>query len=102
MSQKRALGATHILAIPLYSSLHSVRELDQVVSITVDLRYSRLGGWLLDRRDLQSTSLYRRAAQLKALLADIPQIQDPRFLPLSDRVKLGQRHSEESKLDPNM
>jgi hypothetical protein len=89
---EKALGATHILAIPLFSSIHSVREEDQAVSITVDLRYSWLGGLILDHRNLQKTSLFRRATQLKALLADIPQLQDPRFLPLSDRVKLAQKY----------
>jgi hypothetical protein len=79
------LGATHILAIPLFSNFHSVKELDQVVSITVDLRYSRLGGWLLDRTDIQKLSIFRRAMNLKDILVEIPQLRDPRFLPLSDR-----------------
>jgi hypothetical protein len=84
---ERSLGATHILAIPLSRSFHSVRELDQVVSITVDLHYSRLGGWLLDRTDIQRMSIFRRAMNLREILVDIPQLRDPRFLPLWDRSK---------------
>lgn len=82
---ERSLGATHILAIPLFNSFHSVKELDQVVSITVDLRYSRLGGWILDHTDVQRRSLFRRALNLRNLLVEIPQLRDPRFLPMSDR-----------------
>ena len=82
---ERSLGATHILAIPLFTGLHSIQEQDQVVSITVDLRYSRIGGWILDRRNLYKTNVFRRAARLKELLIEIPQLRDPRFLPLSDR-----------------
>lgn len=82
---ERQLGATHILAIPLFKNLRSVRELDQIVSITVDLRYGRIGGWILDHTDLHKKSLYRRAVNLRDILLDIPQIRDPRFLPLSDR-----------------
>jgi hypothetical protein len=86
---ERDLGTSHILAIPFLAGLHDVRGRDQVVSITVDLKYGWLTGRWLDRRigqhTLERTSLYRRALQLAKLLTDIPQLSDPQFLPLSNR-----------------
>lgn len=86
---ERDLGTTHILAIPLFTGVGSIKAQDQVVSITVDLKYGWLMGRWLDRRieqrTLYRTSLYRRAVQLAKLLTDIRQLSDPRFLPLSNR-----------------
>lgn len=85
---EKSLGATHILGIPLFKGMYAISERDQAVSITVDLKYSRFGGWLLDRRDLTKTSLFRRAMHLKEAIAEIPQLRDPRFMPLGDRSAL--------------
>jgi hypothetical protein len=76
---ERSIGATHILGIPLLNGRRSTRQQDQVVSITVDLRFGRLYGWLLDHRDPQKLTIYRRAAQLASLLAEVEQLTDPRF-----------------------
>jgi hypothetical protein len=70
---EKALGATHILAIPLLSSLQSIEQRDQAVSITVDLRYGKVRAWLLEHRDIQKTSIYRRAEQLSRALGDVLQ-----------------------------
>jgi hypothetical protein len=78
---ERQLGTTHILAIPLVlDGVHGVTRQDQVVSITVDLRYGRLGGWLFDRRPFETTTLYSRALRLMRLLTEVRQLYDPRFL----------------------
>jgi hypothetical protein len=83
---ERSFGATHVLAIPLQTAVSGITEEDQVVSITVDLKYGKFGSWLLARRDFQKLSVYRRALRLAELLSDIPELSDPRFLPPGDHI----------------
>ncbi|MFI1994810.1 hypothetical protein [Actinoplanes sp. NPDC020271] len=83
---ERSFGATHVLAIPLQTAVTGITYEDQVVSITVDLKYGRLGSWLLAHRGFQKFSVYRRANRLAKLLSDIPELSDHRFLPSSDHT----------------
>jgi hypothetical protein len=83
---ERSFGATHILAIPLQTAVTGITHEDQVVSITVDLRYGRLSSWILEHRGLQKLSVYRRAARLADLLSAIPELSDPRFLPTNEHT----------------
>lgn len=76
---ERAIGATHILGIPLQGGFHVIRDPDQVVAITVELKFGKLRGWLIDRRNPQRLTVYRRATHLARLLANVPELADPRF-----------------------
>ncbi len=77
------VGLSHVLAIPLRMDFSSALP-DQPVSITVDLHYSRLVGYLVDKFGLHRRTLLRRAAQLSALLMQVSAIHATAFLPPSD------------------
>lgn len=77
---EKALGATHILAIPLVQELSALNQPDQPASITVDLHFGRFSAWLIDHRDMQKMSVFRRAAQLSDILRDTPQLAAPMLL----------------------
>jgi hypothetical protein len=83
---ERSFGATHVLAIPLQTTVTGITHEDQVVSITVDLRYGRFGSWMLAHRGFQKFSVFRRAARLAELLSGIPELSDHRFLPPGDHT----------------
>lgn len=94
---ERSLGTTHILAIPLVGNFHEVKFSDQIVSITIELKFSRFGSWILDRRDMQKRSLFRRANALAVLLSAIPQLSNPRFLPIVDQDSFEAEGGEEDE-----
>jgi hypothetical protein len=77
---EKALGATHILAIPLVAELSTLKWPDQPTSITVDLHFGRFTGWLIDHRDMQKTSVFRRAANLSAILMAVEKLSAPMLL----------------------
>ena len=74
---EKALGATHIVAIPLVRNLSVLKASDQPTSITIDLHFGRIMGWLLDHRDFQKTTIYRRAARLSKVLTSVEQLSAP-------------------------
>lgn len=77
---EKALGATHIVAIPLVRNLSILKASDQPTSITIDLHFGRIMGWLLDHRDFQKTTIYRRAARLSKILTSVEQLSAPMML----------------------
>jgi hypothetical protein len=82
-SPERNLGLTHVLALPLRRDFSGAIP-DQPVSITVDLHYSRLVGYLVDKFSLHRKTLLRRAAQLRDILRPVSALQTSKFLPPTD------------------
>jgi hypothetical protein len=79
---ERKLGLSHVLAIPLRSDFANGIP-DQPVSITVDLHYLRLIGFVTDKFKMHRT-LLRRAGQLSEILLSVDAIHARAFLPPSD------------------
>ena len=77
---EKALGATHILAIPLVRDLSVLKRPDQPTSITVDLHFGRIMAWLIDHRDFQKTTMFRRASKLSQVLTPVEQLSAPMLL----------------------
>jgi hypothetical protein len=77
---ERRLGLTHILAIPLRRDLSGAVR-DQPVSITVDLHYAWLVGYLVDKFDLHRRTLVRRADQLAKALSTVSALHRAEYLP---------------------
>lgn len=84
-------GTTHVLAIPLCGHVKDVAFLDQPVSITVDLRYSRFGKWWASKRDFKKRSIYSRANRLMMSLQMLPELKEPQFFPKPDLASHGSR-----------
>lgn len=77
---EKALGATHIVAIPLVRDISTLTTSDQPTSITIDLHFGRIAGWMLDHRDFQRTTIYRRAKGLSKILMSVQQLSAPMML----------------------
>lgn len=77
---EKTLGATHILAIPLVQDLSVLEKPDQATSITVDLHFGHFRKWLVDHRDFQKTTMFRRALKLSQILTPVKQLSAPMVL----------------------
>jgi hypothetical protein len=77
---ERALGVTHVLAIPLTSDLGSL-SLDDPVSITVDMRYALIAGLLMDRTRWYTRTLIRRALALSRVLSASGALSHSPYMP---------------------
>jgi hypothetical protein len=77
---ERALGLTHILAIPLRSDLRDAQP-DEPVSITVDLHFSRPVAYLVDRCNLHRRILFERSQELMRILSSVNALHEIKFSP---------------------
>jgi hypothetical protein len=79
---ERALGATHILGIPLALKSTAIKFKDQPVSITVELRYGSFRSFLITRRRDRHplrVPVLRRARELAKELAEVDAFSDERM-----------------------